>query len=101
MLAGEMLEEDLFSHLPGPLSLLAVCHVLHAGSAENPSVPQEALRIPSYSTADARLEWGVQPSVELSVVGQTLLQPHHFEYASDPGPNVGIRRSVYGKNTWQ
>ena len=60
-----------------------------------------ALKIPSYSTADARLGWWVLPSVELSVVGQNLLQPHHFEFASDPGPNVGIKRSVYGKITWQ
>jgi iron complex outermembrane receptor protein len=59
-----------------------------------------ALKISSYSTADARLGWWVRPSIELSVVGQNLLQPHHYEFASDPGPNVGIKRSVYGKITW-
>jgi len=60
-----------------------------------------ALHIPSYSTGDVRLGWKVFPTIELSIVGQNLLQPRHFEFASDPGPNVGIKRSVYGKITWQ
>jgi iron complex outermembrane recepter protein len=60
-----------------------------------------ALHIASYSTGDVRLGWKVFPSIELSIVGQNLLQPRHFEFASDPGPNVGIKRSVYGKITWQ
>jgi len=60
-----------------------------------------ALKISSYSTADARLGWWMRPSIELSVVGQNLLQPHHYEFASDPGPNVGIKRSMYGKITWR
>ena len=60
-----------------------------------------ALRIPSYSTGDVRLAWKAWPSIELSIVGHTPLQPRHFEFASDPGPNIGIKRSVYGKITWQ
>lgn len=61
----------------------------------------DAQKINSYSTADARLAWRVKPYLGFSVVGQNLFQPHHFEYASDPGPNVGIKRSVYGQITWQ
>jgi iron complex outermembrane receptor protein len=56
--------------------------------------------VPSYSTGDVRLAWRARPSLEISVVGQNLLQPSHPEFAGDPGPLVGIRRSVYGKLTW-
>ena len=48
--------------------------------------------IPAYSTGDARIGWRVRPELEIAVVGRNLLQPWHLEYASDPGPNVGIRR---------
>ena len=57
--------------------------------------------ISSYSTADAQLSWRVKSHLRLSVVGQNLFQPYHFEFASDPGPNVAIKRSVYGQITWQ
>jgi iron complex outermembrane receptor protein len=56
--------------------------------------------VPAYSTADARLAWRFRPELELSVVGQNLLQPYHFEFAGDPGPLVGIRRSVYAELRW-
>ena len=60
-----------------------------------------ALGIKSYSTADARLGWYVRPDLELSIAGQNLLQPYHFEYPSDPGPMVGIKRSIFVEITWQ
>jgi iron complex outermembrane receptor protein len=60
-----------------------------------------ALPIPSYSTADARFDWQTHRQFKLSVVGRNLLQPHHFEYGGvDPGPNIAIKRSVYGQITW-
>jgi iron complex outermembrane receptor protein len=55
----------------------------------------------SYGTADARLAWRPVPHLELSVVGQNLLQPHHAEYAGNPGPLVGIKRGVYATMTWR
>jgi iron complex outermembrane receptor protein len=58
------------------------------------------IAIPAYSTADARFAWRVSPQLEISVVGQNLFQPAHFEYAGDPGPLVGIKRSAYAKLTW-
>jgi iron complex outermembrane receptor protein len=58
-------------------------------------------KIASYSTADVRLDWHLNRQVELSVLGANLLQPYHFEFASDPGPNVGIKRSVYGQILWR
>lgn len=60
-----------------------------------------AQQINSYSTGDARLAWRWKPYVNLSVVGRNLFQPYHYENASGPGPNVGVRRSVYGQITWQ
>lgn len=60
-----------------------------------------AQKIPSYSTADAQFSWQARPYLRFSVSGQNLFQPYHFEFASDPGPNVGIKRSVYGQITWQ
>jgi iron complex outermembrane recepter protein len=56
--------------------------------------------IPSYSTGDARVGWRFNRQLELSVAGQNLLQPWHVEDGSDPGPLVGIKRSVYAKLTW-
>jgi hypothetical protein len=60
-----------------------------------------ALAVHAYSTADARIGWTIGNHVELSVVGSNLFQPYHVEYASDPGPNVAIRRNVYGKIVWR
>jgi len=59
-----------------------------------------ALGVGSYSTADARLAWNLARHFEFSVVGSNLLQPNHIEFPSDPGPSVGIKRSVYGKLVW-
>jgi iron complex outermembrane receptor protein len=56
--------------------------------------------VSSYSTADARFRWQVTHQIQLSVTGQNLLQPHHYESAGDPGPLVGIKRNVFGQITW-
>jgi iron complex outermembrane recepter protein len=60
-----------------------------------------AERVAAYSTADVRFSWRFVRSMEFSVVGQNLFQPHHPESAGDPGPLVGTQRSVYAKITWQ
>ncbi|HEX3740785.1 MAG TPA: TonB-dependent receptor [Terriglobales bacterium] len=60
-----------------------------------------AMTIPSYSTADVRFAWQARSDLQLSLVGRNLFQPHHFESASDPGPNVAIKRSAYAEITWQ
>jgi iron complex outermembrane receptor protein len=56
--------------------------------------------VPAYSTGDARLGWRFNPQLELSFVGQNLFQPWHVEDGGDPGPLIGIRRSVYARLTW-
>lgn len=55
----------------------------------------------AYSTVDLRLGWHTGEGLEFSLVGQNLLQPSHAEFAGDPGPLVGIKRSVYAKITWK
>lgn len=52
-------------------------------------------KVPSYSTMDARIGWRAGRDFEVSLVGRNLLQPYHFEFAGDPGPLVGIKRSLY------
>ena len=57
--------------------------------------------IPAYSTVDSRFDWQLRRQFKLSAVGRNLLQPHHSEYGGvDPGPLVGIKRTVYGQITW-
>jgi iron complex outermembrane receptor protein len=60
-----------------------------------------ALSIDAYHTADLRGSWHANDSLELSLVGQNLLQPHHVEFNGDPATLVGIDRSVYVKATWR
>jgi iron complex outermembrane receptor protein len=55
----------------------------------------------AYTTADVRFSWHATRSLDVSIVGQNLFQPHHAESGGDPGPLVGIERSAYIKLTWQ
>ena len=70
---------------------------LPAQSSSN-VLPVEIVK--GYGTLDARLGWHFLRQLELSVVGQNLLQPHHAEFGGDPGALIGIKRSVYAKITW-
>ena len=58
-------------------------------------------QVPDYATMDARLSWRLVPTVSVAVTGQNLFQPHHPEFGGDPGPLVGIRRSVFVSFTWR
>ena len=60
-----------------------------------------AQQVSGYATMDARLSWRLHPQVELSIAGQNLFQPRHFEFGGDPGPLVGIRRAVFASVTWR
>ena len=54
------------------------------------ALPAHAVR--AYHSLDARTGWHWSNAVELSVVGQNLLQPHHREFGAVP---VEIRRAFY------
>jgi len=62
------------------------------------SLPAQAVR--AYTTADARIGWNPVRSLELSVTGQNLFQPHHAEFGIDPPPTVFIKRGIYAKLVW-
>jgi iron complex outermembrane receptor protein len=55
----------------------------------------------AYATADVRLGWHAREGLDLSIVGQNLLQPSHEEFGGDPGPLVRIKRALYATVTWR
>ena len=60
-----------------------------------------AYQVPSYYRLDSRLAWHVGESVELSVVGQNLLNPRRFEFGNnDLVIATQPERSVFGRVTW-
>ena len=59
--------------------------------------PEGSRRTPSYWEADVRLGWHGWDGLDLSVIGQNLLQNHHEEF---PG-GTQVERGVYGKVTWR
>ena len=61
-----------------------------------------ARSVDEYAELDARIAWLPSSRVELSVVGQNLLNDHHVEYViSNPNPMAAVERSVYGKIVWR
>ncbi len=59
------------------------------------------VHIPAYVTMDARLAWRPMTGVELSVVGQNLIEQRHIETVSDQTViRHEMERTVYGKVTW-
>ena len=61
-----------------------------------------AQNVKAYQTMDVRLGWKIQKDWNLSVVGQNLFQPFHYEWGTgDPTEAlIGIRRAAYVKLTW-
>ena len=59
--------------------------------------------VPSYTRLDTRLAWQPKESLEISIVGQDLLRPRHFEFGSADqlASATQVKRSVYGKVTWR
>jgi iron complex outermembrane receptor protein len=62
-----------------------------------------ALGVGSYVTLYVRLGWKPVKSLELSIVGQNLLDSRHPEFALeviDPTVRTEVERAIYGKITW-
>ena len=58
--------------------------------------------IPAYVTADLRLSYRPTANLELSIVGQNLLEARHPEQASQLGaPTTEVPRGFYGRITWR
>ncbi len=56
----------------------------------------EAQRVPAYTTLDAHVGYRFGDMLELSLVGQNLLEPRHAEWA---GGSALVERTVYVKVT--
>jgi iron complex outermembrane receptor protein len=62
-----------------------------------------SLDVDDYITLDARLGWHPRKNLEISVVGQNLLDNQHLEYKPeflDTAPTE-VEHSIYAKITWQ
>jgi len=59
------------------------------------------LGVPSYLGLDVRLGWRVSERLELSLVGQNLLDPRHPEFKPSffSSQATEVQRSIYGKVT--
>jgi len=60
-------------------------------------------KIPSYVTLDLRLAWSPLKNLEVSIVGQNLLEDHHPEFAPTfiGTQQSEVERGVYGKVVWR
>jgi iron complex outermembrane receptor protein len=77
--------------LPGHLQLDAFFRYLGALPTATQLVPGE--ETPAYATLDVRVAWQGWKHLEVSLVGQSLLQNHHREF---PGRSE-VQRAVYAK----
>jgi iron complex outermembrane receptor protein len=60
----------------------------------------EQTRTPAYSALDMRWGWRPIPGLELSLVGQNLLDDSHPEFGTAPG-YAEFRRALYTKLLWE
>ncbi|MEO8053739.1 MAG: TonB-dependent receptor [Acidobacteriota bacterium] len=58
--------------------------------------PLPAQQTPGYVTLDARLAWSPGHPLEVALVGKSLLQDHHLEFAGGPA-SAEVPRSVFGE----
>lgn len=56
--------------------------------------------VPAYTTIDMRYGWKISRELELSVIGQNLLESTHAEYGA-PANRSESERSVFLKLTWR
>ena len=66
--------------------------VRRVGALPNPSVP-------AYTAFDMRIAWRLQRELELSVVGQNLLDSGHVEFGN-PATASEMARGAYVKLKW-
>ena len=57
--------------------------------------------VPSYTALDLRLGWRASNGLELSLVGQNLLDASHPEFGAPTPRREEIERGFYGRATWR
>jgi iron complex outermembrane receptor protein len=67
--------------------------VRHVGRLSNPDVP-------AYTSMDLRFGWKIRRDLELSIIGQNLLDASHPEFGAAPNRSE-IDRSLFVKLVWQ
>lgn len=60
----------------------------------------EQTRTPAYSALNIRVGWRLTPGLDLSLVGQNLLDDRHPEFGTAPG-YAEFRRAIYAKLLWE
>jgi iron complex outermembrane receptor protein len=56
--------------------------------------------VPAYTSMDLRLGWRVNPDLEVSLIGQNLLNESHPEFGASPGRSE-FERSLFLKFVWR
>ncbi len=66
------------------------------------NIKVSGVKIDSYIEADIRLGWEAMPGLELSIIGQNLLDSRHTEFLPDfiSTQPTEVERSIYGKVNW-
>ena len=59
----------------------------------------EGFELPAYTALDMHISWALTPTLDLSVVGQNLLDSHHSEFGAAPGRSE-FERSIFAKLVW-
>ncbi len=96
-------EEDGSPHHQASIrSIVSLPHDVELDSWLRYVASLQSASIPSYWELDLRVGWKPWKNVELSLVGQNLLDKHHPEMASSflQTQATEIQRSMYGKITW-
>jgi len=67
------------------------------------AIEVNGIDIDGYAELDLRLGWEAKPGLELSLVGQNLLDDHHREFLPDfiSTQPTEVERSIYGRATWR
>lgn len=58
-------------------------------------------QVPSYISVDLRVAWSVTDQLEVSIVGQNLLDERHPEFVPSAPSAREIERGVYGRVAWR
>jgi iron complex outermembrane receptor protein len=65
------------------------------------SLEEPEKEVDSYVGLDVRLAWKLPAGLELSVVGQNIVEKHHAEFIPSSPSARNIERSFYGKVAWR